>query len=141
MLLAMFAVFIAQIAARYLFNLPVGWTVEVCLTLWLWLVLWGAGLCLADRDHVKFDLLYQMASPGTQRILGALSAACIVVGIAVALPASWDYVDFYRIKRSATLRIPLNWIFIVYMLFCGALIVGYGWRLAQILRNPQRTDP
>ncbi|MFN3973227.1 MAG: TRAP transporter small permease [Gemmobacter sp.] len=138
MLAAMFAVFLMQIAARYLFNLPVGWTVEVCLTLWLWLVLWGAGFCLHDRDHVKFDLLYQSVRPGTRRLFAGLSALAILVGIAAALPATWDYVDFYKIKRSATLRIPLKWIFMIYIAFCAALMLRYGWRLWRILRDPAR---
>jgi TRAP-type C4-dicarboxylate transport system permease small subunit len=47
LLLALFATFVLQIAFRYLLNWPVGWTVEVCLTLWLWLVLLGAALCLS----------------------------------------------------------------------------------------------
>jgi C4-dicarboxylate transporter, DctQ subunit len=138
MLAAMFAVFIAQIAARYIFNLPVGWTVEVCLTLWLWLVLWGSAFCLSDRDHVKFDLVYQAASPRLRRVFAAVSALAIVVGLAVALPASWDYVDFYKIKRSATLRIPLKWIFIIYILFSAGLILRYAWGLFTILRDPDR---
>jgi TRAP-type C4-dicarboxylate transport system permease small subunit len=138
MLAAMFAVFILQIAARYLFNLPIGWTVEVCLTLWLWLVLWGAGMCLADSDHVKFDLLYQMAGRRLRRVMAGVAAAAVIAGIAAALPASWDYVDFYRIKKSATLRIPLNLVFSIYILFCVALILRYAWGLWRILA---RDDP
>ncbi|MDZ4134535.1 MAG: TRAP transporter small permease subunit [Paracoccaceae bacterium] len=135
MLAVMFAVFILQIAARYISNLPVGWTVELCLTLWLGLVLWGAGFCLGDKDHVKFDLVYEMVSPRTKRIFAMLSAAAVIVALVVALPASWDYVSFYKIKKSATLRIPLNYIFVIYIGFCGALILRYAWGLAQILRG------
>lgn len=140
MLAAMFAVFIVQIAARYVFNLPVGWTVEVCLTLWLWLVLWGSAFCLSDRDHVKFDVLALSAGPRVRRLLAGLSAAAIVIGLIAQLPAAWDYVDFYKIKRSATLRIPLKYIFVIYIFFCGALILRYGWGLVQILRDPARTE-
>lgn len=135
MLAAMFSVFILQIAARYIFNLPLGWTVELSLTLWLWLVLWGAGFCLADRDHVKFDLLVQSASPRGQRVFAGVAAVSIVAGVAIALPATWDYVDFYRIKKSATLRIPLNQVFFIYIVFSGALILRYGCRALQVLRG------
>lgn len=140
MLAAIFAIFLAQIAARYIFNLPVGWTVEACLTLWLWLVLWGAAFCLGDRDHVKFDLVYQMAPPHRKRIYAALSALAVIVGLAVALPASWDYVDFYKIKKSATLRIPLNYIFSIYIFFCIALILRYAVGLVRILRDKDGQD-
>lgn len=140
MLAVMFVIFIAQIAARYIFNLPVGWTVEACLTLWLWLVLWGAAFCLGDKDHVKFDLLYQTASPHKRRIFAAASALAMVVGLVVALPDSWDYVTFYKIKKSATLRIPLNYVFSIYIFFCLALIARYAWGLAQILRGRDHPD-
>ena len=135
MLVAIFAVFILQIGARYLFNLPIGWTVEVCLTLWLWLVLWGAAFCLSDRDHVKFDLVLQMVRPRTRRLFAAGSALAIIIGIAVSLPDSWSYVDFYKIKKSATLRIPLNQVFGIYIVFCLALILRYGFGLVAILRS------
>ena len=55
MLFALFMVFLVQIAARYLFNVPMGWTVEVCLTLWLWIVFWGgafASAASADQPPV-----------------------------------------------------------------------------------------
>lgn len=135
MLAAMFVIFIAQIVARYLLNLPVGWTVELSLALWLWLVLWGAAFCLRDEDHVKFDLLYQMARPRLRRVLAAISALAIVIGVAAALPASWDYVDFYKIKKSATLRVPLNYVFIIYIVFSIALILRYALGLWTILRS------
>jgi len=38
MLAAMFVTFITQIVSRYFFNMPLAWTEEVCITLWLWLV-------------------------------------------------------------------------------------------------------
>jgi C4-dicarboxylate transporter, DctQ subunit len=135
MLAALFATFVVQIAARYVFNFSVGWTVEVCLTLWLWLVLWGAAFCLSDRDHVKFDLLYVSARPAVRRVFAAVSALAIVVALILALPASWDYVDFYKIKRSATLRIPQKWVFIIYIAFCLALILRYAWAFMDILRG------
>ncbi|HSF64910.1 MAG TPA: TRAP transporter small permease subunit [Paracoccaceae bacterium] len=138
MLFVLFATFILQIVARYVLNLPIGWTIEVCLTLWLWLVLWGSAFCLRDGEHVKFDILYQSVRPGTRRIFAAVSAAAVAAALIAALPAAWDYVDFYKIKKSATLRIPLKWVFIIYIAFCGMLILRYVIGLIRILR---RRDP
>jgi len=135
MLAAIFVVFIVQIVARYILNLPLGWTVEVCLSLWLWLVLWGSAFCLSDNDHVKFDLMYHMVRPRIRRVFAAVSALALVMALVAALPDSWSYVDFYKIKKSATLRIPLNYIFIIYIFFCLALIARYTWGFVQILRN------
>lgn len=37
----MFIAFLVQIVFRYLFNFPIGWTSELTVVTWLWLVLWG----------------------------------------------------------------------------------------------------
>jgi len=137
MLATLFVVFIIQIAARYVFNLPVGWTQEVQATLWLWLVLWGAAFCLRDEDQVKFDLLYHMAPTRWQRIFAGIAAVSIIVAIAGALPAAWDYVDFYYRKRSAVLQVRMKWVFIIYIVFSVGLIVRYTLGLIAILRNPE----
>jgi TRAP-type C4-dicarboxylate transport system permease small subunit len=41
MLAIMFAVFIIQIVFRYVVNLPIGWTNEIIVIMWIWLVLFG----------------------------------------------------------------------------------------------------
>jgi TRAP-type C4-dicarboxylate transport system permease small subunit len=149
LLLALFATFVLQIAFRYLLNWPVGWTVEVCLTLWLWLVLLGAALCVPDREHVRFDLLEQRLSPRGRRLAGLLVALALLAGFAAVLEPSYDYVSFYKIKRSATLRIPLSWVFSVFLLFAGALVLRQAWAMVRLLREPsepvagaaETTDP
>lgn len=131
MLAAMFATFLLQIGARYVFDWPVGWTVELCLTLWLWLVFWTCAFCLDDADHVKFDILYLALRARARRAFALVSAGAVVVAFAAALPASWDYVEFMQIKRSATLRLRLSWVFSIYILFSVVLILRYlwiGWR-------------
>lgn len=126
MLAALFAVFLVQIAARYFLNIPMGWTVEVCLTLWLWLVFWGGGFCLRASDHIRFDLLYLSVSRPTQRIFGALAALLIIITFAASFLPTWDYVSFYKIKRSNTLGIRLHYVFAIYLVFMLAIITRYG---------------
>jgi len=140
MLAAMFATFLIQVAARYIFKVPVGWTVEVCLTLWLWTIFWTAAFCLRDNDHVKFDLVYLSVSMPVRRVFAAISAVAIITALIVALPATWDYVDFYKIRRSATLRIPLKYIFMIYIIFVVVMVLRYAWGLFSILRGKELED-
>jgi C4-dicarboxylate transporter, DctQ subunit len=135
MLAVMFCAFILQIVTRYVLNNPLGWTLEVCLTAWLWLVLWGGGLILQERDHVRFDILYQGVRPGVRRVFAIISALALVAAVATALPASLDYITFYEIKSSSTLGIRLDYVFSVYAIFSVALIVRYGARLWRLLRG------
>jgi C4-dicarboxylate transporter DctQ subunit len=139
LLAAIFLTFLYQIAGRYLlthFGLSTpGWTVELCLTLWLWLVFWGAAFCLKDSDHVSFDILYQAVNPRMQRLFALVSAVAIIVGLVTALPADWDYITFYKIKKSATLKIRLDYVFSIYAIFAVAVIAQYALRIAHILRG------
>ena len=111
MLAVMFLTFVLQIVSRYVFRAPLGWTVELSLTLWLWLVFWTSAFCLRDKDHVRFDVVYQAVSPRMRKLFALTSAVALVVGIGAALPATLDYITFYKIKKSATLQIRLDYVF------------------------------
>ena len=54
----MFVSFLLQIAFRYLLNQPLGWTEEVTVLCWLWVVLWCAAFVLSDHDEIRFDIVY-----------------------------------------------------------------------------------
>ncbi|WP_374619727.1 TRAP transporter small permease [Devosia sp.] len=134
-LAVMFLSFLLQIFARYVINYPLAWTVEASLTAWLWLVFWGAAFVLEDRDHVKFDMIYLATSIPVRRILALVTALAIVLGFLAALPATWDYITFYKIKKSATLRIRLDIVFSVYGVFAIAIVTRYALRAWQLLRG------
>lgn len=135
LLTAMFATFVIQIVSRYLLDAPVGWTVEVCLTAWLWCVFWTAAFGLDDRDHVRFDVLYHAAGTRLRRRLALVAAVAVAGGLLASLPATYDYISFYRIKRSATLQLRMDYVFSIFGVFAAAVILRYLWRAAAILRG------
>lgn len=143
-LAVMFLSFMLQIISRYVFNNPVGWTLEVCLTAWLWLVFWVAAFNLRDIDHIRFDMLYMEFGKRVRRVLALVSAIAIIAGLLAALPATFDYITFYKIKKSATLRIRLDVVFSVYGIFAVAVITRYALRAWHLARggdpdNEERT--
>ncbi len=131
LLTAMFGAFIIQISARYVFNFPLGWTLELCLTTWLWLVFWEGAFVLENRDQVKFDLVYQAVTGRMRRTLAIVAALALIVGFAASFPATLDYITFYRIKHSSTLHIRLDYVFAIYGVFALATIIRYSVRLWQ----------
>lgn len=135
MLSLMFLAFVVQITARYVFNYPLGWTLELCLTMWLWTVFWGASFSLRNEDHVRFDMIYLNVSPKAKRWLAAIAAIAIVVTMLVALPRTYDFISFLKIKKSGTLRIPLMYVFSVYLLFMVATIAIYARGLVRIFKG------
>jgi C4-dicarboxylate transporter, DctQ subunit len=135
MLSLMFLAFVVQITARYVFNYPLGWTLELCLTMWLWTVFWGASFSLRNEDHVRFDMIYLNVSPIAKRWLAAIAAIAIVVTMLVALPRTYDFISFLKIKKSGTLRIPLMYVFSVYLVFMVATIAIYARGLVRIFKG------
>ena len=135
MLSLMFLAFVVQITARYVFNYPLGWTLELCLTMWLWTVFWGASFSLRNEDHVRFDMIYLNVSPKVRRWLAAIAAIAIVVTMLVALPRTYDFISFLKIKKSGTLRIPLMYVFSIYLVFMVATIAIYARGLVRIFKG------
>ncbi|MCM0019344.1 MAG: TRAP transporter small permease subunit [Tagaea sp.] len=142
MLGALFVVFLIQVSSRYVFNAPALWTLEACLTLWLWVVFWGGAFVLRERDHVRFDVLYAAVGRNTRRAFAMVSALAIGGGMLAALPATWSYITFYQIKRSAVLGIRLDIVFSIYGIFAVALVIRYLWRAFAVARgaDPEKLD-
>jgi len=135
MLAAMFLTFVLQIFSRYVMVEPFGWTLELCLTLWIWIVFWGNAFVVRHDEHVTFDVIYHAVRPGTRRVFALIGSAAIVIGLAASLYPTWDYIDFLKIKKSATLRIPLRTIFSIYAVFIVAAVFAYAYRFVWIVRH------
>jgi TRAP-type C4-dicarboxylate transport system permease small subunit len=123
----MFATFIIQIFYRYVLNDPLGWTAEVIITMWLWTVLWGAAFTLDESEEIRFDILYSNVSEGTRRIFTIITGLILVFFYAISLPASYSYVSFMKVERSAYLHVPINWLYLVYLIFAVACLCRYCW--------------
>ena len=134
-LAALFAVFLVQIAARYVLGLSIGWTVELCLSLWVWIVFWGSAFCLRPSDHIRFDILYLSVRRPVQRVFSLVCAVMIVAAFVAAYLPTWDYIDFLKIKRSSTMQVPLKYVFIIYMVFMTMIILRYGRVILDFLRG------
>ena len=131
LLLAMFLCVILQIAARYVFNYPLGWTDEVSVLCWIWCTLWGAAFVLREKDEVRFDIIYSAASYKTRRIFTIITGIAAIALFGIALPAVFSYVTFLKVERSAYLGIRLDYLYSIYLLFSLAVIVRYAaltWR-------------
>jgi C4-dicarboxylate transporter DctQ subunit len=135
LLLLMFVAFIIQIVFRYFFNLPVGWTSELSVICWLYMVLLGSAFWLREGEEIRFDLIEGTAGPRVRRIIGILIAAVTVVLFAMSLPATIKYVAFMKVESSSYLKIRLDLLYSVYVVFAVAVIVRYAWKVWAGLRG------
>ena len=124
LLTAMFATFVIQIVSRYVLDAPVGWSVEVCLTTWLWVVFWDAAFGLADQRPRQVRHLLPRRRPAPEAGAGASSRPLAIAGGLIAsMPATYSYITFYKIKTSATLHLRLDYVFSVYGIFAVATVL------------------
>jgi TRAP-type C4-dicarboxylate transport system permease small subunit len=135
MLAVMFVAFILQIVFRYFLNFPVGWTSELTVVLWLWLVLWGAAFVVKEADEIRFDLLVGSVGRRPRIAMGIVIALALVVLYGAALKPSFDYVTFMKVEKSSYLKIRMDWLFSIFLVFMVAVIVRYLWLLWQLVRG------
>ena len=135
LLAIIFVAFIIQIALRYLFNWPVGWTTEVSLLAWLWLVLWGASFVLKDHEEIRIDFLTAHVGRRARIAMGIVGAIGVVVLFSMQLPAAYDYVSFMKVEKSSYLNTRFDLLFSIYLVFSVAVIGRNLWNLVQLLRG------
>lgn len=131
----MFVAFIVQIVFRYFFNFPVGWSSELSVITWLYMVLIGSAFWLRDSEEIRFDLISGALGPRARRGVTFVVAVATVVLFAMAMPATVKYVAFMKVESSSYLKIRLDVLYSVYVLFAAAVIVRYAWTAWQALRG------
>jgi C4-dicarboxylate transporter DctQ subunit len=143
MLGAMFAAFILQIFFRYVVGLPIGWTHELSVMLWVWLVLFGAAFVVSEREEIRFDIVYGAVGPGPRRLMAIVTAVALIALYGVSLPAVFDYVTFMKVERTAYLKVRFDYLYSIYVLFVVAAIARYLWIGWRALRGeaPEEIDP
>ncbi|MBK7334183.1 MAG: TRAP transporter small permease subunit [Betaproteobacteria bacterium] len=135
LLAIMFVAFILQIVFRYFLNFPIGWTSELSVIAWLYITLLGSAFWLKESEEVRFDLISGRLGPVGRRVVGFVVALSAVVLFAMSLPATVKYVAFMKVESSSYLKIRLDVLYSVYVVFAVAIIVRYGWALVGAVRG------
>jgi C4-dicarboxylate transporter, DctQ subunit len=140
MLAVMFSAFIIQIVFRYFFNFPIGWTSELTVVMWLWIVLWGAAFVLKENEEVRFDLLVGAVGRRARIGMGIVASLALVVLYGASLPAAWKYVTFMKVEKSSYLKIRMDWLFSIFIVFLVAILIRYVWILWHLARGRESQE-
>ena len=90
----------ANVVARYIFNSNILWALELTVFLFAWLVLMGASYAVKKHIHIGVDVVINMVSPSTRRILALISVtACLAFSI-LLLIGSWNYWYPFATERA-----------------------------------------
>jgi C4-dicarboxylate transporter DctQ subunit len=135
MLAVMFLAFLVQIVFRYFFNFPVGWASELTVVLWLWLVLWGASFVVKEHEEIRFDLLAGAVGRRARIAMGIVVAVALIVLYGMAFKPSLDYVSFMKVEKSSYLKVRMDWMYSIFIVFLVAILARYLWLLWQLVRG------
>jgi C4-dicarboxylate transporter DctQ subunit len=143
MLGIMFAVFILQIVFRYVINLPIGWTHEISVVMWLWMVLFGSAFVVRDSEEIRFDIFYAAVGDRTRRVMVLLTSLTLATLFIISLPAVIDYVMFMKVEKTAYLKIRFDYLYSIYAIFALAVIVRQLWLAYQAVwgKSSEGFDP
>ncbi|HEX6019248.1 MAG TPA: TRAP transporter small permease subunit [Burkholderiaceae bacterium] len=138
----MFVAFLLQIVFRYFFNFPIGWSSELSVITWLYMTLIGSAFWLQEHEEVRFDLISARLGPRGRRVVGIAVAAAAVALFGMAMPASWKYVAFMKVESSSYLKIRLDILYSIYIVFALAIVVRYLAAIVNLVRGkaPQEAD-
>jgi len=129
LLATMFLAFILQVFMRYVMDDPIGWTVEVCVIAWLWILLWGQSVAATEDDEIRFDIVYGSVRPRVRRWFRVVFSIFAVALYGISLPALWDFVTFMKIQETSYLDIPFSWVYSIALIFAVVSILRYLWIL------------
>lgn len=136
----MFVAFLLQVVFRYVLNWPTGWSNELTVVMWIWVVLFGAAFVVREEEEIRFDLVYGAVTPRVRRVMVFLAAVALIGLYSYSFPAVYDYVTFMKVQKTAYLKIRFDWLFSIYVVFVIAIVARYVWLAWHAVKGPAPED-
>jgi len=105
-----------QVVSRYIFGDPSSWTDEVARYLLVWLGLLGAAYVSGRNGHLAIDILPSKLQGKKARMLQYFIHSVIILFAAIVMVAGGGnlvYITEILDQRTATLQVPLSWIYLM----------------------------
>lgn len=79
LILVLVFIIMYEVVGRYFFNAPTRWSNEISQYLLTWVVMLGAGFCLAYDGHVRVDILHQDFVPKVRAVVDILTFFLVLI--------------------------------------------------------------
>ncbi|MDN3204502.1 TRAP transporter small permease [Algoriphagus sediminis] len=124
-----------QVVSRYIFGDPSSWTDEVARYLLVWLGLLGAAYVSGRNGHLAIDILPSKLQGKKARILQYFIHSVIILFAAIVMVAGGGnlvYITEILDQRTATLQVPLSWIYLMIPISGVMVMIYHGLFLVSI---------
>lgn len=127
-----------QVFSRYVLADPSSFTDELSRYMMIWLGMAGTALVSGKNGHLAIDILPEKAQGKKKLFLNLLIHSLVIFfGVMVMVIGGGNlvYISDMLGQKSATLQIPLSWIYIIIPI-SGALVVFYHiHHLISVIKN------
>lgn len=116
-----------QVASRYIFKDPSSFTDELSRYMMIWVGMLGAAYVAGKNEHLAIDILLTSLKTKAQDKLMVLISFCIMIFAIVVMVIGGSnlvYITFILGQKSATLQIPLAYVYSI-IPFSGVLVIYY----------------
>lgn len=119
-----------QVILRYAFNSAATWPEELCRYSMLWLVFCGIILIEKDSNHLRVEVLYELASPFIKRILDIIGRTVTIIFYVIACYLSWKMMLLVKMTGQVGVGLPVP-IWMIWII----IPAGFALSLIYCIRN------
>lgn len=110
---ALVVIVFAEVIWRYVLNSSISWSEEVARFLMIWVAFVGGVLAYVHDEHLGLDIVVQLVSPTTGRVILVLANLLSMVAITLIVIGGWVVFVQNLDWLSPALDIPYGYIYVI----------------------------
>lgn len=127
----MFAILVAQIIFRQIFDSPLVWSEELAILLFTYVGMLGVSIGIKYRQHVFIDFLYNKFSGKGLKIANTFIQSVVFISLVAMIQIGYKLFLRKKIFQLIALKISAGWMYVALPLIATLMLI----RFFQVLRE------
>lgn len=127
----MFAILVAQIVFRQIFDSPLVWSEELAILLFTYVGMLGVSIGVKYRQHVFIDFLYNKFSGKGLKIANTFIQSVVFISLITMIQIGYKLFLRKKIFQLIALKISAGWMYVALPLIATLMLI----RFFQVLRE------
>jgi TRAP-type C4-dicarboxylate transport system permease small subunit len=124
LLVALVLLLSINILFRFVFLLPIHWTEEISMLLFIWIIFMGSAVVQKRDGHVSIEIVYNNCPPLARKIMKITGQVLVLFVLVIMTVLSMKLVRFQYHSLTASLMLPYS-VFSLTMLLSVILMLIY----------------